>query len=135
MTGGGSMFTVSVADCFVKSTEVAVIETVVAVVTTPGATYVALVVLVCVSVPVAAGIAVNWTPPFFTVSFKTLAVIETMPPWPMVTVPLGAITTEWKLSGVSAQLESCSTAKSISTNKHKCRARLFMALLKNPRRN
>ena len=38
MTGGGSIFTVSVADCFVKSTEVAVIETVVAVVTTAGAT-------------------------------------------------------------------------------------------------
>jgi len=38
ITGGGSIFTVSVADCFVKSTEVAVIKTIVSVVTTAGAT-------------------------------------------------------------------------------------------------
>ena len=129
MTGGGSIFTVSVDDSFVKSTEVAVIETIVSVATTAGATKVALVVLLWVRVPVFAGEAVNKTPPLF-VSFNTLAVIETMPPWPITMVPLGVIWTEWKVSGVSAQLESCSTAKSIRTNQGKCRARLFMALLK-----
>jgi hypothetical protein len=38
IAGGGSTFTVSVADCFGKSTEVAVIVTIVSAVTVAGAT-------------------------------------------------------------------------------------------------
>jgi hypothetical protein len=127
MTGGGSIFRINAVEWLGKSTDVAVIVTIVSVVTTAGARKFAVVLLVCVRVPIPAGDAPNTTPPLVTVSFSTPAVIETMPPWPTKAVPLGDIVTEWKLFGVSAQLESCSTAIDISESKYECRAQVFMA--------
>src|SRR5271156_6449693 len=127
MTGGGSIFTISMADFLVKSTDVAVMVTIVSTVTVAGARKVALVLVGWVRVPVPAGEAENTTPPFVTVSFSTLAVSATMPPWPTKIVPLGDIVTLWKASGVRAQLESCSTAKITNAYRHEYRARFFMA--------
>jgi hypothetical protein len=42
-------------------------------------------------------------------------------------VPLGDRVTEWNVSGVRAQLESCRIANDISASKYERRAQFFMA--------
>jgi hypothetical protein len=130
ITGGGSIITVSLADCFGKSTEVAVIITVVSVVTAPGAAKLAVVELSTVSVPdvSATGDKVNVTPPFSFVSFNTDALISgIVPPCPRYIVPLGEMFTWLNVEGVPEQAESWISIKSKNASKQDNLARLFMA--------
>jgi hypothetical protein len=76
--------------------------------------------------PIPAGEDENTTPPL-AVSFNTVAVTLIVLFWPMNVVPFGVNTTEWKLSGVNAQLESCSIASARIASKQKCRAQFFIA--------
>jgi hypothetical protein len=128
--GGGSIFTVSVADCFGKSTDVAVIVTIVSAATTPGAAKLAVPAVNCVSVPdpTPAGSKVNVTPPFSFVSFNTLALISgIVPPCSRYIVPLGEIVTWLKVDGVPEQAESWTRANTINASRQENLARLFMA--------
>jgi hypothetical protein len=128
--GGGSIFTVSVANCFGKSTDVAVIVTIVSAVTAPGAAKLAVVELTCVSVPdpTPTGSNVNVTPPFRFVSFNTVALIRgIVPPCPRNIVSLGEIVTLLNVDGVPEQAENWTRAKIMNAGKLINLARLFMA--------
>jgi hypothetical protein len=128
--GGGSIITVNLADCFGKSTDVAVIVTVVSAVTAPGATKLAVVELSCVSVPdvTATGDNVNVTPPLSFVSFNTDAVISgIVPPCPRNIVPFGEMVTWLNVDGVPEQAENWIRATIMNASKHEILARLFMA--------
>ena len=84
IVGGGSTVIESVADWPGVLTEVAFTITVVAIRTVGGALYVAVILLVGPRVPEpVGGLRLQFTPAF-EVSFKTVAVMLSVRPWPMV---------------------------------------------------